>query len=156
MFAPTAERVKQHTDPVVNEEISRAMHDRLAWLAEKGPQAIERRLRELDAEWDIERVLEANFAGVVLLFSYLGRRVHRSFFLLPAIAAGFMLQHVASGWCPPLPFLRRIGVRTMKEIESERNALRSLLLDFDTLSTEPVEEAVEEILETAEFSTDDR
>jgi len=30
------------------------------------------------------------------------------------------------GWCPPVPVLRRMGIRTQSEIERERCALTSL------------------------------
>ncbi len=138
----------------MNEEIARRTHDRITRLAERGPQAIDRRLRELENEWDIERVLEMNFASVVLLFSYLGRKVHRSFFALPAIAGFFMVQHVLSGWCPPVPFLRRMGVRTESEIDAERHALRALRLDFDLMSADQVDSAIDDALESVEFSTE--
>ena len=42
----------------------------------------------------------------------------------------FMLQHALQGWCPPLPVLRRMGVRTAAEIHQEIIALRILRGDF--------------------------
>jgi len=44
---------------------------------------------------------------------------------------GFLLQHGVQGWCPPLGILRRLGVRTPREIEAERYALKSIRGDFD-------------------------
>ena len=38
-----------------------------------------------------------------------------------------ILAHAVSGWYPLLPVLRRLGVRTAREIEEERRALASLL-----------------------------
>jgi hypothetical protein len=43
---------------------------------------------------------------------------------------GFLLQHAVQGWCPPLPLLRRLGVRTADEINEERYALKALRGDF--------------------------
>jgi hypothetical protein len=34
------------------------------------------------------------------------------------------------GWCPPLPILRSLGVRTADEINEERYALKALRGDF--------------------------
>ena len=129
MFPSTAERVAQHTAPHINDRIRFATAERVARIAQRGPAAIERRLAELDGEWDIERVLEANAATLALLGSALGVGVDRRFFAIPAVIAGFLLQHALQGWCPPLPIFRRLGVRTMAEIEDERNRLNNLRVE---------------------------
>jgi hypothetical protein len=69
----------------------------------------------------------------VLAGTSLSLGVDRRWALLPAIAAGFMMQHVLQGWCPPLPILRRMGFRTAAEIDRERYALKALRGDFDVL-----------------------
>jgi hypothetical protein len=89
-------------------------------------ESIDRRLEDLEREWDVERALEANAAAVGLTGLGLGIFVDRRFLLLPVIASGFLLQHALQGWCPPLPILRRFGFRTQKEIEAERRVLRRL------------------------------
>ena len=33
-------------------------------------------------------------------------------------------------WCPPLPLVRRLGIRTLAEIEQERHALKALRGDY--------------------------
>ena len=94
---------------------------------------ISERLAELDREWDIERALEANAASVSLLGVILGTVSSRKWFALPVMVGGFLLQHAIQGWCPPVPILRRLGVRTRLEIEQERYALKILRGDFDDL-----------------------
>jgi len=47
------------------------------------------------------------------------------------VVAAFLFQHAVQGWCPPIPVLRRLGVRTSREIELERIALKALRGDFD-------------------------
>jgi hypothetical protein len=133
MFTPTRTRVEEHTPPELNEAIRRRTEENVARYAAAGPREIDRRLAELDREWDVERVLEGNFAAVVLSGIALGSAVDRKWYLLPAVAAGFMVQHVLQGWCPPVPLLRRMGVRTMDEIQRERFALKALRGDFDDL-----------------------
>lgn len=34
--------------------------------------------------------------------------------------------HSLQGWCPPLPIIRRMGIRTAEEITKEKDALRKL------------------------------
>jgi hypothetical protein len=133
MFAATTTRVAQNTCARVNQQIEDRMQASVARCAAEGVGAINQRLKELEMEWDVERMLETNFASLVLIGSALGLGVNKRFMLLPAIASGFMLQHVTQGWCPPLIFLRRMGYRTADEIDRERYALKALRGDFDVL-----------------------
>lgn len=134
MFPATTERVSLHTADHVNQQIRRQTKENLARYAHAGPGAIDRRLTELDQEWDIERTLEANAATAVLIGVTLGATVDRRFFFFPAIVAGFPLQHAVQGWCPPVPVFRRLGFRTQTEIDEEKYALKALRGDFRGLS----------------------
>lgn len=125
MFPSTVDRVPDHTAPHVNDRIRRETEERIERVAAAGPEAIDRRLAELDREWDIERTLEANAATVTAVGSALALLVDRRFALLPLAVGGFLLQHATQGWCPPLPLFRRAGVRTQSEIEHERCELKS-------------------------------
>jgi hypothetical protein len=127
MLPSTVDRVPRQTADEVNERIRRQTDDNIARIANGGRPAIQRRLAELDREWDIERTLEANAAGAVLVSSLLGLTVSRKFLLLPPVVGAFLLQHAVQGWCPPLPIFRRLGVRTASEIERERDALKNAL-----------------------------
>jgi hypothetical protein len=95
------------------------------------PERIEARLDYLEREWDIERTLIVNASSLVLGGLALGTWVNRRFYALPAVVAGFLLQHGLQGWCPPLPLFRKLGVRTKEEILQERNALRALRGELD-------------------------
>lgn len=130
---PTTTRVEQHTDEAVNEQIRRRTEQSISYVGRQGRYEISRRLEDLDHEWDMERTLEANAASIALLGLGLGTFVNRRLFLLPAMVAGFLLQHAVQGWCPPVPFFRRLGFRTAREIDSERYALKAIRGDFDNL-----------------------
>jgi hypothetical protein len=39
----------------------------------------------------------------------------------------FLLLHGVKGWCPPLPVLRRLGIRTRDEIDREKYSLLRVL-----------------------------
>lgn len=130
MLPATACRVPENTAEHVNERIRRQTEENVRQLADAQPEEIERRLRELDAEWDIERCLETMAPTITLLGITLGLTVSRKFFVLPLAVQGFFLQHALQGWCPPIPLLRRLGVRTAAEINHERNALKALRGDY--------------------------
>jgi hypothetical protein len=125
----TTERVPRHTAEEANQKIA-AETARSVSHYSRSPELIAERLDALEREWDIERTLEANAAAVSLVGLALGATVDRRFFALPAIVAGFLLQHALQGWCPPLPAFRRMGFRTQSEIDEERYALKALRGDF--------------------------
>lgn len=137
MIPGTSERVPANTDQAINERIRRDMEARLTYFAQR-PQEIDRRLFELEREWDIERTLEVNGSVLAMTGLVLGATSSRKWFLLPAAVVGFCLQHALKGWCPPLPLFRRLGVRTQREIDEERYALKALRGDFDDMPTRPV------------------
>ena len=136
---PTATRVEHSTANEINARIERETAANVARVAASGPAGIEQRLAELDREWDIERTLEANAATVVLAALGLGFFVNRKWLAFPVVVAGFLLQHALQGWCPPLPIFRRRGVRTTREINLERTALRIVRGDFGSGTDDPGE-----------------
>ncbi|AHY42195.1 DUF2892 domain-containing protein [Stutzerimonas decontaminans] len=121
----TVNRVPAHTDERVNQQI-RMRTQRSVDYHRQNPQLIERRLAELDKEWDIERTLEANAATLIVAGSALGLTASRRFLAIPLVVGGFLLQHALQGWCPPLPVFRRLGIRTAAEIQAERSALEEI------------------------------
>ena len=133
MIPSTVERVPQHTAEHVNAAIRQRTEQRVARCAAKGREAINRRLEELDHEWDIERTLEANAASLAATGALLAFTTDRRFAAAPLIVCTFLLQHALQGWCPPVPVFRRLGFRTQTEIDHERYALKSLRGDFRNL-----------------------
>ncbi len=125
------DRVRAKTKPEINQRIDEETVRYLQLYANADRPLMAQRLEELDREWDMERVLEANAAAVVLTSLVFGKIFSRAWYLLSAIAGGFLLNHAIQGWCPPVPIFRRRGVRTRKEIERERYAIKLLRGDFD-------------------------
>ena len=130
LIPDTPTRVPQHTDATVNQQIRDRMQRNLTRYVDAPPVVIERRLKELDREWDIERTLEANAAAFSLIGLGLGSFVDRRWYWLSAAVGTFLMQHAVHGWCPPVPLLRRLGMRTEREIDYERYALKALRGDF--------------------------
>jgi hypothetical protein len=100
----------------------------LAWFSEH-PEEIESRLDELDREWDLNRLVQVGAAGMTLGGVGLGFLFGRKWFLLPGIAGWMLWKYGVRNECPPAAFLRRLGIRTVAEIEAERQALLSLAGD---------------------------
>jgi hypothetical protein len=130
MIATTATRVSQNTAEEINERIRQETEANIRRISQEGPTSVERRLKELDQEWDIERLLETVAPSLTLLGLTLGLTVNKKWFIVPVLVQSFFLQHALQGWCPPLPVLRSLGVRTQGEIDRERYALKAIRGDF--------------------------
>lgn len=133
MIPTTTDRVILNTNRRVNDSISEKTRERVAHYASATPQLLELRLRELDHEWDVERITATSYAlgtlGGVFLVSLLGE----SWLVVPFLFATFLLLHGLIGWSPILPLIRRCGCRTAQEIAHERYALKALRGDFQRL-----------------------
>ena len=118
-------RAPMHSAAPTDRRIAAEIEANLAYFAQHLDE-VDARLRELDREWDVERVLTANAAMLAVVGIVLGARQKRGWWLfLPAVVAGFLFQHATEGQ-RPLPVLRRLGYRTAHEIEAERNGLLRL------------------------------
>ena len=108
---------------------ARTLHDVSRYL-EADEHSITQRIHELQREWDVTRTLEANVGGIALAGLVLGILADRRFLILSFAASAVLLQQALLGRCPPLPLLRRLGIRTAAEIHQEILALRILRGDF--------------------------
>ncbi len=142
---PTAQRVYLRTDPLINAEIRNQTIRSLKLYKGCGKEEITDRIRELNLEWDTERVLEVNAAVLLLGSTLLGMKTSRCWFLLTGLIGAFMLQHSLQGWCPPVPFIRRWGIRTEDEINAEKIVLKMIRGDFNEENS-----SMEDILDIAE------
>jgi hypothetical protein len=131
------DRVRANTVPEVNRRIDEQIERNIRHYSGQTKEEIYRRIRELDQEWDFERVLETMASSVSLTGVVLGLTVNRRWYLLPTAVLSFLLLHAIQGWCPPLPILRGLGIRTREEIARERYALKALAGDFAGISREP-------------------
>jgi len=130
-------RVPLHSAAVANRRIRENTQASVRDLAARASD-IDPRLRELDEEWDIERMLETNASAIAFAGVVLGATVNKRWLALPALVTAFLFQHAIQGWCPPVPILRRLGFRTAREIEVERVALKSLRGDFEAVGSAEV------------------
>jgi hypothetical protein len=118
------DRVRSSTASHVNEEIDLQTDINIQRYKGKNKTEILERIQMLDKEWDIERVLEVNASTLALTGLILGLANNRKWLLLPGIVLPFLFQHGLQGWCPSLPLLRRLGIRTRGEIDREKYALK--------------------------------
>ena len=111
--------------PEFDEQVRAQTRASIAYYAAH-PEEVEGRLQELDHEWGVERWLQLNSAALSLGGLALALTHNRKWLILPAVVQGFFLQHGIQGFCPPLILLRKLGIRTVSEIEAEREALKAM------------------------------
>lgn len=134
-----ADRVRAATQPKSLQKIDQTIEEKVRYYASQPREVISRRISELDREWDVERMLETNASSLALLGVVMGITRGRHWLLLSAGVLGFLLWHGTKGWCPPLPALRKMGVRTRGEIDREKFALKVLRGDFQEITPVPEE-----------------
>jgi hypothetical protein len=130
------ERVRANTAAELNWRIDQRIEENVRFYSDKPLEEIARRIWELEQEWDIERVLETTAASLSLSGIALSATADKRWVMLPIVVLSFLLLHAFQGWCPPVPILRRLGVRTREEIDRELYALKALVGDFPRSSQE--------------------
>jgi hypothetical protein len=121
------DRVRNASTEEINQKIDREILGSIHYYATQDADTIQGRICQLDKEWDMDRILQLNASllsfGGVLLAAAFGKK----WLVLPMLVTGFLARHAIEGWCPPIPLLRKLGIRTQKEIDTERHALLKLL-----------------------------
>lgn len=131
----TFDRVRAHTAKGINERLDHEALQRVERYGAADKATLTRRIAELDREWDTERVLEANASTLAFIGVVCGAFIHPYWLFLPGVVLPFLLMHAVQGWCPPLPIIRRLGVRTRSEIDAEKYALKVLRGDFSGVTS---------------------
>ena len=126
---PTYDRIRDNTPDSINQKIDQKTQQNIQYYNKQNEMVIKSRIKELDHEWDIERVLALNASLFALTGTILGITVNKKWLILPVVVTSFLAQHAVQGWCPPLPLFRKSGFRSRKEIDLERYALVETLDD---------------------------
>jgi hypothetical protein len=128
-----ADRVRAHTDENRLAELDREARARIRAMRGASDAQLTARIAELEDESDVERVLEINASSLALTGLALGVFVNRRLLAIPAVVLAFLLQHGVQGWCPPVPVLRKLGIRTRQEVDAEKYAVKAMRGDFESL-----------------------
>lgn len=141
------ERIRSVTNPRINAKIDQRIEENIRRYAYQGEYEISQRIKELEQEWDIERALQLNSAslaigGILLSFK------NKNWLFFSATVLSFMVMQAMKGYSPPIPLLRRMGLRTKQEIECEIFAMKYLKGDFTELTSEGKRDADSAIKET--------
>src|SRR3569832_1667820 len=89
--AAKGDAVRAATKPKVQSKIDKSIREQIIHFASQPKEVITRRIFELENEWDIERVLEANAAGIGLASLMWGLTVNKKCLALTGAVLAFML-----------------------------------------------------------------
>lgn len=93
---PDGERVRKNTAEKKNAKIDNEIILNIEKYS-KNPPLIADRIKQLDKEWDIERVLEINMSIISILGISLAVFANIYWLILPSIVLLFFIQHAIQG-----------------------------------------------------------
>src|SRR5258708_22473695 len=104
--AGTRDRVRLRSSAKVNQRIDQSTMKRIWYYATQPREIITRRIRELDREWDVERLMATKTAAVGLGGMTLGLTVNRRWLVVPTVALACLLQHALFRSSPAVQLMR--------------------------------------------------
>lgn len=135
-MATQSDRVEKNSPNSINDAIENQLRENIRHYLKADKITLTRRIAELEKEWYMDRMLITNASALAGIGVVLAATVHKKWLILPGVVLTFLLQHGLQGWCPPLPLFRKLGVRSFKEIDRERFALKYLRGDFGAVNDE--------------------
>ncbi|MFL5350612.1 MAG: hypothetical protein ACJ8AT_38055 [Hyalangium sp.] len=128
------DEVRSHAPGEVNKRIDERVERCVRHMAEQERSQISHYLEKLEREWDLNRAVMVVGSAMALLGLWLARRDGGRWRILGEVAAGLMLQQGLMGFGPLAELVRALGgVRTRKEIDLEKFALKALRGDFERI-----------------------
>ncbi len=129
-------------------DVSPCQAKQVAYYAQH-PEEIDTRLAQLDHEWDSAQAAAAASVGMSLasLASAFTRRGRWAVLPFTALQAVLVKQAFLTGDSALTRFAGHCGLRTRRQIESERYALKALRGDFQNLPASPESRGVAPVLE---------
>jgi hypothetical protein len=133
----STDSVRTHTPEERNRKIDARVEHCVQHMAEQMDRpAIGRYLEKLEREWDLNRVVTVAASAVSVLGLVLAAKDGRGWKVVSGVAAGLLLQHGVFGFGPLAELVRLLGVRTRRELDLEKFALKALRGDFERIPHE--------------------
>lgn len=146
ILPPTTKKVAINTHPNSNTNIRNNTLRRINVYKNSSDKILSDNIEKLNNEWDVERVLGAHAACMILGSTIMGLKTNKKYwFLLTGTVGLFLAQHALQGWCPTVPLARKMGIRTAEEINNEKIVYKLLREDFNNTPAN-----VDELLNIAE------
>jgi hypothetical protein len=127
----THDEVREHTLPAVNRRIDALVEERVkdVLCRESGP-ALAQRIQALEHGWSAERAFALVSGAACLVGCALAERLGGRSWLVPAGVGVLLLEQSLTGSSVVMQVMRRLGLRTRRELDLEKFALKGLRGDF--------------------------
>lgn len=133
----STDAARTHAPGEVNRRIDSEVERCVQFMAEQTDRSvIGAYLEDLEREWDLSRVVTVAASTVGLVGWALVPARGWAWKLAGGVAAGLLLQQGLVGYGPLATVARRLGVRTRREIDLEKFALKALRGDFQRIPHE--------------------
>ncbi|WP_233613845.1 MULTISPECIES: hypothetical protein [Corallococcus] len=130
----STDAVRAHAPSTMNRRIDAHVESCVRYMAEQGDRSeMSRYLEKLEHEWDVHRTLVVGVPALALGGLLLGPRSGRGWRVLGGITLALLLQHGLTGFGPLSVLVRGLGVRTRREIDLEKFAIKALRGDFERI-----------------------
>lgn len=130
----STDTARSHATECVNKRIDDRVERCVRYMAQQERTEISGYLEKLEREWDLNRAVTVVGSLAAVAGLLLGRRDGGRWRVLSGVAAGLMLQHGLLGFGPLARVVRALGgVRTRREIDLEKFALKALRGDFERI-----------------------
>lgn len=130
----STDAARSHVPAEVNKRIDERVERCVRHMAEQDRGEISCYLEKLDREWDLNRAVTVVGSLVTMMGLALGRRDGGGWRVLGGVAAALVLQHGLFGFGPLSRLVRVLGgVRSRREIDLEKFALKALRGDFERI-----------------------
>jgi len=132
----SADTVRTHTPDELNRRIDERVERCVRYMAQQERSEIGHYLQQLEEEWDLNRALAVGCSVAGLSGLLLASGLGRGWLALSGLASGLLMQQGLTGHGPLAALVRGLGVRTRREIDLEKFALKALRGDFERIPTE--------------------
>jgi hypothetical protein len=109
--------------------------DNVRFYGSLGKEGLTERIGALEEEWDMEKFVTVTLAGMGifgLVMGLIGSRVWR---VLSWISMPLLFLYGQDKWRPSDGILKSLGLRSRKEIDEEKYALKALRGDFQKVDS---------------------
>lgn len=109
--------------------------DNVRFYGSLGKEGLTERIHSLEEEWDMEKFITVGLSGIGvfgLVMGFFGSRVWR---LFSWVSLPLLFLYGQDKWKPSNGALKSLGLRSRKEIDEEKYALKALRGDFQRVDS---------------------